>query len=614
MSEQSTDSTDYIYDPAELADFISNANSQYQKLIEQLMSRQGMSDPSLSVLFDVSESFQKMSEQLAINPMVIYEEQMNLWKSQIQLWQNTARQMMGEAVDPIVEPAKDDRRFNDSEWAENALFDFIKQSYLLFARSIFNTVHNIEGLSPHANQTIDFHTRQFVNAMSPSNFVATNPEVIRRTFETKGRNLIQGMEQLIEDLKSSRDGLNVAMTDRSAFKPGENVASTPGEVVYQNDLMQLIQYKPTTEKVFKTPLLIVPPWINKYYILDLRSSNSLVKWLVDQGHTVFIISWVNPGPSLRDKSFENYMLEGPLEAIDAIEQATGEKEVNVISYCIGGTLTASTLAYMAAKNDKRVKSATYMATLQDFTDPGEIGVFINEATLAGIERQLDRDGYLDGRAMAFSFNLLRENDLFWSFFINNYLKGERPAAFDLLYWNTDSTNMPAAMHKFYLRNMYLENNLIKPGGITLNETPIDLSKIKTPVYFVSTIQDHIAKWTSTYKGAQVHSGPVKFVLSGSGHIAGIVNPPTKEKYGYWTNDKLADTPDAWFAGAEKHPGSWWPNWQEWSTSNKYADPKTMVAAREPGTGKLKVIEAAPGAYATMRIVDVLKADVARNAD
>lgn len=608
MSEQSTDSTDYIYDPAELADFITNANSQYQKLIEQLMSRQGMSDPSLSIFFDVSESFQKMSEQLAVNPMVVYEEQMNLWKSQIQLWQNAARQMMGETVEPVVEPAKDDRRFNDGEWVENALFDFIKQSYLLFARSIFNIVHNIEGLSPHAHQTIDFHTRQFVNAMSPSNFVATNPEVLRRTFETKGRNLIQGMEQLVEDLKASRDGLNVAMTDRTAFKPGENVASTPGEVVYQNDLMQLIQYKPTTEKVFKTPLLIVPPWINKYYILDLRSSNSLVKWLVDQGHTVFIVSWVNPGPSLRDKSFENYMLEGPLEAIDAIEQATGEKEVNIISYCIGGTLTASTLAYMAAKNDKRVKSATYMATLQDFTDPGEIGVFINEATLAGIERQLDRDGYLDGRAMSFSFNLLRENDLFWSFFINNYLKGERPAAFDLLYWNTDSTNMPAAMHKFYLRNMYLENNLIKPGGITLNETPIDLSKIKTPVYFVSTIQDHIAKWTSTYKGAQVHSGPVKFVLAGSGHIAGIVNPPTKEKYGFWTNDKLADTPDAWFAGAEKHPGSWWPDWQEWSTSNKYADPKTMVAAREPGAGKLKVIEAAPGTYATTRIVDVLKAE------
>ena len=607
MSEQTTatDSMNFFYDPAELADIVSKANTQYQQLIEQLMTRQGMSDPSLSILFDVSESLQKMAEQVAVNPMVVYEEQMNLWKSQIQLWQNVTRQLLGEAVEPVIEPAKDDRRFTDTEWAENALFDFIKQSYLLFARSIFNTVHNIEGMSDQTRQTLDFHTRQFVNAMSPSNFVATNPEVLRRTVETKGRNLIQGMEQLVSDLKSSRDGLSVSMTDKSAFKLGENVASTPGDVVFQNDLMQLIQYKPSTDKVFKTPLLIVPPWINKYYILDLRPANSMVKWMVDQGHTVFIISWINPGPSLRDKGFEDYMLEGPLAAIDAIEQATNQKEVNIISYCIGGTLTASTLAYMAANNDKRVKSATYMATLQDFTDPGEIGVFLNESTYKGIEKQLDRDGYLDGRAMSFSFNLLRENDLFWSFFINNYLKGERPAAFDLLYWNTDSTNMPAAMHKFYLRNMYLENNLIQ-GKVELNGTKIDLSNIETPVYFVSTIQDHIAKWTSTYSGAQAHSGPVKFVLAGSGHIAGVVNPPTKEKYGYWTNDNLPDTPDAWFAGAEKHAGSWWPNWQEWVTANAYADPKGKVAARVPGKGKLKVIEAAPGSFASKKIVDVLK--------
>ncbi|WP_051227474.1 class I poly(R)-hydroxyalkanoic acid synthase [Oceanospirillum beijerinckii] len=609
MSEQTTDSTNFFYDPAELTDIVTKANTQYQQLIEQLMSRQGMSDPSLSILFDVSESFQKMAEQISTNPMAVYEEQMNLWKSQIQLWQNVTRQLLGETVEPVIEPAKDDRRFNDSEWAENALFDFIKQSYLLFARSIFNTVHNVEGLSDEARQTVDFHARQFVNAMSPTNFVATNPEVLRRTVETKGRNLIQGMEQLVEDLKSSRDGLSVSMTDKQAFTLGENVGSTPGDVVFQNDLMQLIQYKPTTPKTYKTPLLIVPPWINKYYILDLRPSNSMVKWMVDQGHTVFIISWVNPGPSLRNKGFEDYMLEGPLAAIDAIEQATGQKEVNIISYCIGGTLTASTLAYMAANNDKRVKSATYMATLQDFTDPGEIGVFLNEATYKGIEKQLDRDGYLDGRAMSFSFNLLRENDLFWSFFINNYLKGERPAAFDLLYWNTDSTNMPAAMHKFYLRNMYLENNLIQ-GKVELNGTKIDLTKIETPVYFVSTIQDHIAKWTSTYSGAQAHSGPVKFVLAGSGHIAGVVNPPTKEKYGYWTNDKLPATPDEWFAGAEKHPGSWWPNWQEWVTANGYADAKGMVVAREPGKGKLSVIEPAPGSYASKTIAEVLREDVA----
>jgi polyhydroxyalkanoate synthase len=334
----------------------------------------------------------------------------------------------------------------------------------------------------------------------------------------------------------------------------------------------------------------------------------MIKWMVDQGHTVFVISWINPGPSLRHKGFEDYMMEGPLSAIDAIEKATNQKEVNIISYCIGGTLTASTLAYMAANNDKRVKSATYMTSLMDFEDPGEIGVFLNEATYKGIEKQLDQDGYLDGRAMSFSFNLLRENDLFWSFFINNYLKGDKPAAFDLLYWNTDSTNMPAEMHKFYLRNMYLENNLIKPGGISLKGTEIDLSKIETPVYFLSTIQDHIAKWTSTYGGAKAHSGPVKFVLGGSGHIAGVVNPPSKEKYGYWTNDTLADTPDEWLAGAEKHAGSWWLNWQEWVTTNGYADPKGMLVARQPGKGKLKVIEPAPGSYASKSIVEVLKED------
>ncbi len=608
MSEQTTESNNFFYDPSELADIVGKASNQYQQLIEQLMSRQGTSDPSLAVLMDVSESFQKMAEQLSINPMAVYEEQMNLWKSQMQLWQNVSRQMLGETVEPVIEPAKDDRRFNDAEWAENGLFDFIKQSYLLFARGISNSVNNVEGLDEETRQTVDFHARQFVNAMSPTNFVATNPEVLRRTVETKGQNLVQGMEQLVEDLKASSDGLSVSMTDKAAFTLGENVGSTPGDVVYQNELMQLIQYRPTTEKTFRTPLLFVPPWINKYYILDLRPSNSMIKWMVDQGHTVFVISWINPGPSLRHKGFEDYMMEGPLSAIDAIEKATNQKEVNIVSYCIGGTLTASTLAYMAANNDKRVKSATYMTSLMDFEDPGEIGVFLNEATYKGIEKQLDQDGYLDGRAMSFSFNLLRENDLFWSFFINNYLKGDKPAAFDLLYWNTDSTNMPAEMHKFYLRNMYLENNLIKPGGISLKGTEIDLSKIETPVYFLSTIQDHIAKWTSTYGGAKAHSGPVKFVLGGSGHIAGVVNPPSKEKYGYWTNDTLTDTPDEWLAGAEKHAGSWWLNWQEWVTTNGYADPKGMLVARQPGKGKLKVIEPAPGSYASKSIVEVLKED------
>lgn len=599
-----------LFDPAEMFQWMTEANERYKSVVKQFMSNKegNTGDASSSLLNGLGENFQELGEQLAANPMVLFDEQMSLMQSQTQLWQNTVRQLLGNKdVEPVIEPARDDRRFADPEWSENLIYSFIKQTYLLQSRSVLNVVHGVDGLKDHTRQQVDFYTRQLVNANSPSNSLFTNPEVVRRTIETKGKNLIQGMEQLTKDLKESADGLNVTMTDVSAFTLGENVATTPGQVVFQNKLIQLIQYQPTTDKQFKTPLLIVPPWINKYYILDLRESNSLVKWLTDQGHTVFIISWANPGPEMRDYGWAEYMHQGPLAAMDAIKEQTGEPDVNIISYCIGGTLTSSTVAYLTAKDQaSRVKSVTYMATLQDFSDPGEISVFINEASLGGIEKKLDRMGYLDGRAMAFSFNLLRENDLFWSFFINNYLKGERPSAFDLLYWNTDGTNMPAAMHKFYLRNMYQDNKLIQPGGIEVDGVKIDLSQIKTPAYFISTIQDHIAKWKSTYKGAQVHSRPVKFVLSGSGHIAGVVNPPNKVKYGYWTNDTIAENPDAWFAGADKHEGSWWPDWQEWATSNKYADPASQVTARDPSKGKLTAIEAAPGSYVKLKITDVIK--------
>lgn len=598
-----------LFDPAEMFEWMTEANERYQAVIQQFISQNegGTSETSSSIFNDMGENFQQLGQQLAANPMVMFDEQMSLMQGQMQLWQNTVRELLGEKdVEAVIEPARDDRRFNDPEWSENLIYKFIKQSYLLQSRGVLNVVNGVEGLEDHTRQQVDFYTRQLVNAHSPSNSLFTNPEVIRRTLETRGQNLLKGMKQLSSDMKQSAEGLNVTMTDASAFTLGENVATTPGQVVFQNKLIQLIQYQPTTEKQYKTPLLIVPPWINKYYILDLRESNSLVKWLTDQGHSVFIISWVNPGPEMRDYGWSEYMNQGTLAAMDAVKEQTGEADVNLLSYCIGGTLTASTVAYLAAtKQDKRVKSVTYMATLQDFSDPGEISVFINEASLRGMEKQLDATGYLDGRVMAFSFNLLRENDLFWSFYINNYLKGERPAAFDLLYWNTDGTNMPAAMHKFYLRNMYQHNRLIQPGGIEVDGVKIDISQIKTPAYFISTIQDHIAKWKSTYTGAQVHSGPVKFVLSGSGHIAGIVNPPNKVKYGYWTNDLIAETPDAWFAGADKHEGSWWPDWQEWITSNKYADPASQVAARDPNKGKLKVIEAAPGSYVKLKITDVI---------
>lgn len=598
-----------LFDPAEMLQWMTQASERYQDVIQQLVSRNdgGVNNSSSSILSEMSDSFQLLGQQLAANPMVLFDENMSLMQGQMQLWQNTVSNLLGKEVEPVIEPAKDDRRFKDPEWSDNLIYNFIKQSYLLHSRSLLNLVNSVEGLNDETRNQVDFYTRQLVNAHAPTNSIFTNPEVIRQTLATKGQNLLKGMEQLTQDLKESAEGLNISMTDVNAFNLGENVATTPGQVVFQNQLIQLIQYQPTTSKHYKTPLLIVPPWINKYYILDLRESNSMVKWLTEQGHSVFIISWANPGPEMRDFGWSEYMHQGLLAAIDKVLEQTGEPDVNLISYCIGGTLTASALAYLTAKKqEQRVKSVTYMATLQDFTDPGEIGVFINEASLAGIEKQLDNKGYLDGRALAFSFNLLRENDLFWSFFINNYLKGERPSAFDLLYWNTDGTNMPAAMHKFYLRNMYQKNRLIQPGGIELDGVKIDLSQIKTPAYFISTIQDHIAKWKSTYTGALVHSGPVKFVLSGSGHIAGIVNPPNKVKYGYWTNPALAETPDAWFAGAQKHEGSWWPDWQEWVTGNKYADPAQMVAARDPNTGKLDVLEAAPGSYVKLKITDVIR--------
>ncbi len=378
---------------------------------------------------------------------------------------------------------------------------------------------------------------------------------------------------------------------------GESVASTPGKVIFQNDLMQLIQYQPTTSEVCKIPLLVVPPWINKYYILDLRAKNSFIRFALDQGITVFVISWVNPDEKHANKTFDDYLLEGPRAALDAIEKATREHEINMIGYCLGGTLTASLLAWMAAKHEGRVKSVTFFTTLIDFSEPGELGVFVDEAAVNGLEKKMAERGYLEGSEMASTFNMLRANDLIWSFVVNNYLLGKEPFPFDLLYWNSDATRMPAKMHTFYLRNMYLRNKLREPGGITLAGEPIDLSKIDTPAYFISTIEDHIAPWKTTYLGAQLLKGPVRFALGGSGHIAGIVNPPAANKYWYWTNDKLPDTADEWLASAEKHPGSWWSDWAKWIAGFG----GEQIPARQPGEGKLAVIEDAPGSYAKFRL-------------
>lgn len=578
----------------------------YGKTLEKLVNRPTTAeDPSASVMTDFSEAMREFGEALMTTPQSLIQYQMTLLEKQQELYQHTVLRFLGKEVEPVVTPEKGDKRFRDDQWTENPLFDYIKQLYLLQAETLMDMVHNTGGLSEHAKQKVEYLVRQYVNALSPTNFAGLNPEVIRKTLESGGANLYKGLAQLMKDMDDSAQGaLNVAMTDSSAFQVGRNVAVTPGKVIYQNDLMQLIQYTPTTEKTYKRPLLVVPPFINKYYILDLRQDNSFLKWLTDQGHTVFCISWINAGPSLRDKGFDDYLLEGPVAALDAIEQATGETEVNALGYCVGGTLLATTLAYLEKKKQNRIRSATFLATLIDFSMPGEIGVFINETSIAALEKQMNMLGYYDGRQMSFSFNTLRENDLFWSFFINNYLKGERPAAFDLLYWNTDSTNLPARMHSYYLRNLYLYNKLIEKDALEIDGVSIDIRAVKTPVYFISTAQDHIALWHGTYKGAQVLGGGkhTRFVLGGSGHIAGIVNPPEANKYGYWTNEKMPETADEWYKGTTNHEGSWWLDWQQWILQQGGME---EVEARQPGSGKLAVIEDAPGRYVKQRIIDVL---------
>ena len=585
------------YDPVALADSLASAADKSAKLLGDYLARQSKSGPSLATdEFGLTKAFMEMAAKMLSNPYRMAETQMNLWWDYSALWQSSMLKLMGQTSAPVAEPAKGDRRFRHEDWQEHFLFDYVKQSYLIAARWLHNAVASVEGLDEHTQKKVDFFTRQYIDALAPSNFALTNPEVFRETIASGGQNLVKGLNNLLDDIDRGNGQLRISMTDSKAFELGVNIATTPGKVVYQNELMQLIQYEPTTKKVWKRPLLIMPPWINKFYILDLREKNSFIRWAVNEGMTVFVISWVNPDQRLAHKDFEDYMLEGPIAALDAIEQATGEPDANVIGYCLGGTLLAATLGYLAAKKRKPIASATFMTALVDFTAAGELEVFIDEAQVASLEKKMAERGYLEGSEMANTFNLLRANDLIWSFVINNYLLGRDPFPFDLLHWNCDSTRMPAQMHSFYLRNMYMHNRLREPGGITLAGVPIDLAKVNLPTYFVSAIEDHIAPWKTTYAGPGLMKGSARFVLSGSGHIAGMINPPAANKYGYWTNEERADDADAWFEKAVQHDGSWWPDWRKWIAS--YLDRE--VPARIPGKGKLPAIESAPGAYARLR--------------
>jgi polyhydroxyalkanoate synthase len=584
-------------DAAELSRNLMEVAARSQEMVREFLEKQKQGSGAPVDPLNIGEAFFEMTQQMATNPQKIVEAQINLWQDYMGLWQHAAERMLGRESEPVIAPGAGDKRFRHEDWEQNQVFDFIKQSYLLTARWLQNTVQDVEGLDEKTARKVDFYTRQFIDAMSPSNFLMTNPEVLRATVEQDGQNLVRGLSHMLEDLERGKGKLAIKMTDMKAFEVGRNVAVTPGKVIWQTDLMQLIQYEPATEKVYKRPLLIVPPWINKFYILDLRPDNSFIKWCVDQGLTVFVISWVNPDERLAEKTFEDYMDEGIFAALEGIKAATGEDDVNIIGYCLGGTLTAATLGYMKAIGDERIKSATFFTALVDFEDAGELTIFIDEEQIKYLEQRMEEQGgILDGSAMATTFNMLRANDLIWSFVINNYLLGKDPFPFDLLYWNSDSTRMPAHMHSFYLRKMYQQNLLSEPGGIELKGVPVDLTKIDIPVNIISTREDHIAPWKATYVATQLYKGETQFTLAGSGHIAGIVNPPSAGKYCYWTNPENPPTCDEWLAGATQHEGSWWPAWMEWIARHS----GRKVNARNPGDGDAKPIEDAPGSYVKVR--------------
>ncbi|QGM46909.1 class I poly(R)-hydroxyalkanoic acid synthase [Methylocystis heyeri] len=544
---------------------------------------------------DATRTLGSVAEYWMLQPERTAKAQAALLSGLNDIWSQTLRRFAGEDRPPVVPPDPSDKRFASADWTNNPFFDCLRQSYLLTTQWANDMVEHSEGLDSQTRSKAAFYTRLISSALSPSNFVATNPELLRATLAARGGNLVRGMEMLAEDLSAGGGTLKIRQTDQSKFRLGVEMATTPGKVIFRNEVMELIQYAPTTPEVYARPLLIVPPWINKYYVMDLNREKSFVRWAAAQGLTVFIISWVNPDVSKADLGFEDYMHMGILTALDAIEQATGEKRIAAAGYCVGGTLLASTLAYMAAKRDKRIDSATFFATQVDFSEAGDMQIFVDEAKLAALEETMAKTGYLEGVKMANTFNMLRPNELVWNYVVNNYLKGESPSAFDLLAWNADSTRIPRANHSFYLRNCYLENNLTR-GEMVIDGVKLNLKKVTVPIYEIAAREDHIAPARSVFIGAQYFGGPVKFVLGGAGHIAGIINPPDKRKYQYWIGGPPVGAYEDWLKKAHETKGSWWPDWLEWMKSQA---PK-KVPAREPGSGKLAPVCDAPGEYVQVK--------------
>ncbi|PPD45217.1 MAG: class I poly(R)-hydroxyalkanoic acid synthase [Methylocystis sp.] len=544
---------------------------------------------------DATKTLGVVAEYWLAKPERAAIAQAELYGGLSEIWRQTMRRYSGESVPPIVPPDPGDKRFASPEWEQNPFFDWLRQSYVYASRWAGDMIEKAEGVDPHTRAKAAFYTRLISSAVSPSNFVATNPELLRATIENKGENLVRGMKMFAEDINAGHGMLKIRQTDDSKFRLGVDLATTPGKVVWRNDVMELIQYAPTTDEVYARPLLITPPWINKFYVLDLNPEKSFVRWAVAQGFTVFIISWINPDESKAEKGFEAYMHEGILTALQVIEKATGERKVAAAGYCVGGTLLALTLAYMATKGDDRIESVTFFATQVDFSEAGDLQILIDEARMEALDEEMAKTGYLEGVKMANAFNMLRPNELIWTYVVNNYMKGVEPAAFDLLYWNSDSTRIPRANHSFYMRSCYLENRITR-GEMVMSGVPIDLSVVKEPIYSIATKEDHIAPARSVFKGDKFFGGDVTYVLGGSGHIAGVINPPARGKYGYMTGGPVKGTFEEWVAKAQEHKGSWWPHWLAWITSQA----PRKVPARQPDGGKLKPLCDAPGEYVRVR--------------
>ena len=543
---------------------------------------------------DVGKAYAQWMTALALHPRFLAKHSMSLTGDYLGISGELLRQAVGNPVNGAAAPgANGDRRFSSATWEQRPVFNAVRRAWQATTKTTLSLADGTPGLDEDTARKLRFFTGQFLDAVAPSNFALSNPEVIEATKGSKGRNLVEGVRNFWSDLDLKHGRLKVSMSDMGAFKVGRDLAVTPGKVIYQNELMQLIQYTPTTAKVARRPLLVIPPWLNKFYVLDMQPSNSMVRWAVDQGHTVFLISWVNPNGETRDKTFDDYLLEGPLTALDVIKDLTGQEEVNAMGYCLGGILLTVMLAWLEAKGRKPIRSATFMTTLVDYTDVGDIKVFVNEELVSRLEAVGRAKGFIPGDNVSWGFRMLRAPDLIWSFIINHYLLGKPRVPFDLLYWNEDATNMPAACHVWFMRNMYLKNLLREPNVLEVAGEPIDVTRVTTPAYVLATRDDHIAPWRTCYETTQLFSGPSRFVLGNSGHIAGAINPPTKVKYGYRAGNDTPHDPDEWFANTAEQPGSWWVDWGKWLKRHAGG----QVNARQPGKHKdYPVIEDAPGSY------------------